>query len=111
MRSVALTGSVLLALACGAQQTPTAPSSGVSVSGRVLDFGTGLGVSGATVVIAASAVTDASGAYTMTVPAGSYVPLVDGVAMGEARVRGLAYRGDFICWCRVFLETSISRRP
>jgi hypothetical protein len=95
MRNMMLACTILLALGCGAK-TPTSPSGGVTVSGRVLDFGTGLGVSGATVVFSDTAVTDANGSYTMTVPPGSYTPLVDGVAMGDARVRGSSYRGDLL---------------
>jgi hypothetical protein len=96
MMRVVVTASVLLTAGCSTQQTPTTPSVGVRVSGRVLDFTTGLGVSGATVVFGNTAVTNAGGSYAIIVPAGSYEPLVDGVWMGQARVRDSIYRGDLL---------------
>lgn len=53
-------------------------------------------MSGATVVFNETAVSDASGAYTMNVTAARYSPSVDGIAMGQAVVRGCSYRGDLL---------------
>jgi hypothetical protein len=68
------------------------------VSGQVLEFATGMGVSGATVVFGqTTAVTDANGRYTLTLPGtGLYEPLVDGIPVGSSRVTRSAYRGDFL---------------
>src|SRR5206468_3674874 len=78
----------------------------VRVSGRILDFSTGTGVSGATVVFVgttppgalpthASAVADAAGVYRLTVPdVGPYYPQVDGNAVGQLRVTTVDDRGD-----------------
>ena len=41
-----MTMLVLLAAGCGGQQTPMGPSGFTMVSGRVVDFGAGVGVSG-----------------------------------------------------------------
>jgi hypothetical protein len=96
---------LLLSAGCGESQTPTGPSDGgvnpdgsVRVSGRVLDFATGLGVSGANVVFGdTTAVSRAGGSYVLVVPStGPYQPRVDGVLMGNSRVTGSTYRGDFL---------------
>jgi hypothetical protein len=99
MRNLALTVMVVLAVGCDRQQAPTAPSStGLSVSGQVLDYSTNVGVSGAIVAFGnATTVTDTAGRYELEVPAvGLYGPLVDGVAIGTSRVTGSSYRGDFL---------------
>lgn len=97
----------LLTIGC-ARQTSTSPSPAaapwtpscvagvVHVTGQVVDFGSGLGLPGATVAFDHTAITGAGGAYTMRLPPGLYTPMVDGVAMGDARVRGCTYRGDFL---------------
>ncbi len=81
--------AVLLVLAVGCDKQPsTGPtsggpstgssSSGMWVSGRVLNFVTNAGVSGATVAFGdVTTVTDAVGGYTLALPAiGRYDPLV-----------------------------------
>ena len=99
MRSLAVVVLVVLTVGCE-KQSSTGPSSGeVSVSGRVLNFVTNIGVSGATVAFGAvTTVTDAGGSYTLTLPAiGLYEPLVDGATITHrVRVTGSAYRGDFL---------------
>jgi hypothetical protein len=92
---------VLLVLAVGCdRRLSTGPSSGgVSVSGRVLNFATNTGVSGATVAFGdVTTVTDAGGSYTLALAAiGLYEPLVDGASISSrVRVTGSTYRGDFL---------------
>lgn len=96
-RNLAVAVVLLLAVGCD-KQPPTGPSSnGVTVSGRVLNFTTNTGVSGATVAFNdVTTMTDAGGSYTLAVPAiGLYEPLVDGDWMGSTRVT-LTYRGDLL---------------
>jgi hypothetical protein len=104
MRNLALLVLILLA-ACNGRQ-PAGPSSaqstfdiqGVWVSGRVVDFATGVGVSGLTVRFGdTTAVTGVEGGYLFALPAiGLYEPSIDGVRMGSSRVTGSTYRGDFL---------------
>ncbi len=96
MRRLALTIVVVIAVACD-RQTPSGPSSGV-VSGRVIDFASGVGVSGATVVFGElTSMTDAIGKYTFpSLPSGRYEPRVDGLWMGISQVTGANYRGDLL---------------
>src|SRR5258705_8457645 len=95
MRSLAVVVLVVLPVGCDKQSSTrtsisgpsTGPSSGgVSVSGRVLNFATNTGVSGATVAFGeVTAVTDAGGSYTLVVPAiGRYDDaLVDAALIGQ----------------------------
>jgi hypothetical protein len=101
---------------CGTQSpaVPTsdfaAPRVGVSapLSGRVIDFTTNAGISGAkvefgdlgfsgTFVTAMTAVTDATGAYKLNVDAASYIAFVqiDGAWIGQIQLNH-DYRGDFL---------------
>ena len=80
---------------------PTSPSTtnSVRVSGRALDFVTGVGVPGASVVFGKSAaVTDAAGAYSLAVQMNGdrNEPVVDGVFAGVVHATGATYRGDFL---------------
>jgi hypothetical protein len=99
MRSLAVVVLVVLTVGCE-KQPSTGPSSGVvSVSGRVLNFVTNIGVSGATVAFGdVTTVTDAGGLYTVVLPAiGRYDPRVDGAWIGDRiYVTGPTYRGDFL---------------
>lgn len=107
MRNLFITLLVLLAAACGGPQAQTGPSGfATTVSGRVVDFGAGVGVSGITVAFGeATAVTDAGGSYKVALPIGGlYEPFVDGVRAGTSRVTA-SYRGDFF----VRAGTCISR--
>jgi Carboxypeptidase regulatory-like domain len=96
MRNLALAVLVLLAAGCD-RQAPSGPSS-VGVSGRVVDFASGVGVPGATVAFGdMTAMTDANGRYTIEhLTSGQYEPRVDGVWMGQSRVTGPKYRADFL---------------
>jgi carboxypeptidase family protein len=97
MRSLAVAAVVVLTVGCDRQQTPSGPSS-VGVSGRVIDFSSGVGVSGASVVFGeTTAMTDANGKYTIDhLASGQYEPRVDGAWMGQSRVTGPGYRGDLL---------------
>jgi hypothetical protein len=97
MLNLAVVVVLVLAVGCD-KQPPTGPSSsGVTVSGRVLNFATNTGVSGATVAFGdVTTMTDAGGSYTLALPAiGLYEPLVDSEWMGSTRVT-LTYRGDLL---------------
>ena len=96
MRRLALAIAVVHAVACD-RQTPSGPSSG-GVSGRVIDFASGVGVAGATVAFGElTSMTDAIGSYTFaSLSSGRYEPRVDGVWMGISRVTGPNYRGDLL---------------
>jgi hypothetical protein len=103
---------VLLAAGCG--RSPSEPTGGVRVSGHVLAFTTNTGVPGATVTfdpsegvfngatqvpspVATATVTDASGFYSIVVPAvGRYWTWVDGAMTGRNYVAGSGYRGDLL---------------
>jgi hypothetical protein len=97
MRNLALAALVVLTVGCHRQQTPSGPSS-IGVSGQVIDFASGFGVSGASVVFGErTAMTDANGRYTIDyLASGQYEPRVDGVWMGQSRVTGPGYRGDLL---------------
>lgn len=92
--------AVLLPAAVGCGGSPTGPRAGdiVRISGVVQEFSTGTAVPGATVTFGtATAVTNASGVYQIAVPALEiYTPTVDGERMGNSRVFGESYRGDFL---------------
>ena len=109
MRSLAVVVLVVLTVGCEKQPSTGPSSGGVSVSGRVLNFVTNIGVSGATVAFGAvTTVTDAGGSYTLVVPAiGRYDDaLVDAALIGQrVDVTGSAYRGDFL----VRASTCVSR--
>ena len=96
MRNLALAVLVLLAAGCD-RQAPSGPSR-VGVSGRVVDFASGVGVPGGAVAFGEmTAMTDANGRYTIEhLTSGQYEPRVDGVWMGQSRVTGPAYRADFL---------------
>jgi hypothetical protein len=99
MRNLALPVLVALAVGCDKQPSTGPTSGGVSVSGRVLNFTSGTGVSGATVAFGdVTTVTDAVGSYTSALPAiGLYEPMVDGANISSrVRVTGSTYRGDFL---------------
>jgi hypothetical protein len=105
-------------LSLGGCQTLGGPSDAtrpITISGRVLDFGTDAPVAGASVAFsgdpgrvagAATAITDGSGTYTLTVPTPDSAPanngsfpwyiLVDGVSVGRARLATSGYRGDLL---------------
>jgi hypothetical protein len=103
---------LLLIVACCGQQSPTAPSGPITVSGRVLDFQTDVGLAGAAVefsqegppaattaeIVKGTAVSDASGAYSVVVPAsGMYLARVNKVFIGTVQLVGSrAYRGDLL---------------
>ena len=74
MRSCAIAILALVIIGCD-ERTPSGPSS-AGISGRVLDFASGAGVAGASVVFGeSSATTDAAGRYTIAVLAsGQYEP-------------------------------------
>lgn len=92
-RLVGISVVAFAVLACGTE-APVSPSRGLTVAGRVLDYAGGDGVAGAMVVFGAATQADARGAYMVTLNAGAYFPTVNGVAVGEALVRGPGYRGD-----------------
>src|SRR3954462_10469074 len=97
MRQLIVATLVLAAAACGS--APAGPSSSaVTVSGRVTNFADNRSVAGATVAFGdATATTDSSGSYSLTVPrTGRVEPLVDGVWMGVSQLTSPTYRGDFL---------------
>jgi hypothetical protein len=96
MRSLALALSAFVTISCGGG-TPNGPSTN-GISGQVIDFGSGVGVSGASVVFGErTAMTDATGRYRIANLAnGQYEPRVDGVQVGQSRVTGPGYRGDLL---------------
>jgi hypothetical protein len=97
MRKLALAAFIVVTISCDRQQAPAGPSS-TGVSGRVIDFASGVGVSGTSVVFGeTTAMTDANGRYTIDfLASGQYQPRVDGVWMGQSRVTGPGYRGDLL---------------
>jgi hypothetical protein len=110
MKKLALAVLAALMCACHERQTPSAPSpnerptpapNNQPIRGRVLDFATQAGVSGALVEfrttqdLVATATTDASGSYV--VPAetiGGFSVSVNGASAGTVRVYRPEYRGD-----------------
>jgi hypothetical protein len=100
MRANALAVLALLVVGCD-RQTPSGPST-TGISGRVMEFSSGMGVAGAMVAFGdASAVTNATGLYTIErLASGGYEPRVDGVWMGQSRVTGSGYRGDLLVQAR-----------
>jgi len=97
----------LLLTACG--DAPTAPSGPATIAGRVIDYATGAGVSGATVgfgqafttnagtsiVTPYTAVADASGVYSVALPrVAHYEVAIDGGSFGSAEITSPSYRGD-----------------
>jgi hypothetical protein len=97
----------LVEFACGS--SPSAPTANgpFTVSGRVLDFQTNTGVSGATVVFAdpsnttvivdeGRSITDSSGLYQISLMAGLYSVYVDAAYGGLARVRTGNNRADLL---------------
>ena len=113
---IALAG--VLCLACG--HSASSPSaSDVDVVGRVLDFPTGVGVSGVGVSIGEQrATTTGTGSYTIRLPIGDYVVNIDGELTPQAMmVRGPWTHGDFYvnggaCGCRYGnIVDAVTRRP
>jgi hypothetical protein len=97
MRRLALATIAVSLISCSSG--PSAPSNtDVRVTGRVIDFATNAGVSGARVAFGdITATADASGSYTLTLPAtGRFEPLVDGAWMGISRPTAPTYRGDLV---------------
>lgn len=83
-------------MACG--DSPTEPSwdGQVRVSGFVRDFRTNTGVGGARVVVGnATVTTDATGFYSLTVPAGEQRVSIDEEMIAVANMRDRTYQGDF----------------
>jgi len=70
----------------------------VRISGRTIDWRSGAAVGSVTVELGGvRAVSDATGVYTLTLPAaGPYDPIVAGSSCGVSHVAGPAYRGDFL---------------
>lgn len=98
MRPLIVAALMVLASGCGAE-TPTEPSADgvVRITGWVSDFGTDAGVSGVAVRFGETqAITDAGGAYVMSVLIGQHTVYVDGTPIGSARVNGPFYRGDLL---------------
>jgi hypothetical protein len=110
-----IASTILLIAAVGCDSgSPAVPSVGhavprgrpVTLSGRVLNFATGVGLSGATLGFTgadaalppeATMVTDASGSYKVALPElGVHYALVDGVQVGLLRVTGSDDRGDLL---------------
>ncbi len=102
--------AVALAGGCGGEE-PLAPSAigravptatsqmqPVQFAGTVLDWSSGAAAAHVTVELGGvRAVTDATGRYTMTLPAaGPYDPIVAGQSCGVSHVSGPSYRGDFL---------------
>jgi hypothetical protein len=98
------------AIGCGGSPTqpsapPTLPSSSptppswdgqVQVVGSVWDFRTDRAIRGASVTIGTTtARTDATGAYSLTIPAGQQRVSIDGESIGFVRMKDRTYRGDF----------------
>jgi hypothetical protein len=96
MRALGLALSAFIAVSCDGG-TPDGPSNN-GISGQVIDFASGAGVAGSSVVFGQqTALTDASGRYRIANLAnGQYEPRVDGVQMGQSRVTGPGYRGDLL---------------
>lgn len=82
-------------IGCGG--SPTQPGDGqVQVAGSVRDFRTNAVVGGAHVTIGnATATTDASGVYSLTVQAGEQRVSVDGESIAVVNLKDRTYRGDF----------------
>jgi len=74
------------------------PAPPIRISGRVLDWASGASAANVAVELGGvQVVTDANGAYTMTLPApGPYDPIVAGLSSGVSHVSGPSYRGDFL---------------
>jgi hypothetical protein len=110
MRFLRVTVLAMFAVGCEKQPSPVGPSSSadVRVTGRVLDYGTGSPITGATVTFdnslslppearrIVSAVTDASSSYTALVPVGYYQTFVDGQWVGYLHLTSSPYRGDLL---------------
>jgi hypothetical protein len=110
--AAAITALLVSVLGCNSQ-SPGAPSFNrpVSVSGRILDFSTNASLAGAIVAFGTidgpsfaavgTAVSDAAGSYTVTVPTIAQSPglrpwyvQVDGASTGRVRLTDAGYRGD-----------------
>jgi hypothetical protein len=97
--------AVILTWSC-TRALPTGPTRGsFSISGRVIDFRTQTPLAGGRVEISldvaaaalAGTTTDASGAYSLTVPSSAmYFASVNGAVVGEARVNRPSYPGDLL---------------
>jgi hypothetical protein len=90
--------AVFLAFAIGCVHTPTEPSwdGQVRVTGVLRDVATETLVSGARVTIGeATATTDATGFYSLTVLAGAQHVSVDGESIADVTMKDRSYRGDF----------------
>jgi len=86
---------VLVSVSCA---SPVQPgwNGQVLVSGRIIDFLTDASVPGARVTVGGmTATTDASGFYSVTVPAGAQSVSVDGDTIAIVPMTDPTYRGDF----------------
>jgi hypothetical protein len=110
MRRLAFAVLVMVAVGCDRQPSPVAPSSGadVRVNGSVLDYATGTPISSATVKFdnylsvppeaqrIVTAVSDATGFYTASVPVGYYQTFIDGQWVGYLHLTSSPYQGDLL---------------
>src|SRR5262249_53765598 len=97
-----------LAVNCSRQPVAPTGSADGRVTGRIVDYATGAGVAGASVVfediandgryveVTTAAQSDATGLYTLTAPAGYHYAFVDGEWIGYLHVAGLSDLGDFL---------------
>jgi hypothetical protein len=84
------------AIGCGGSSIEPSPDGQVRVAGSVLDFQSSAAVGGAHVNIGrATATTDPSGVYSLTVPVGEYQVSIDGESIGFVKMVDRTYRGDF----------------
>jgi hypothetical protein len=85
------------AIACGGSPIEPSWDGQVRVTGSVLDFQSDTALGGARVTIgSATATTDASGAYALTVPAGAERRVsIDGESIAIVTMNDRTYRGDF----------------
>ncbi len=98
-RIALVTFLVTLCGACSKSSAAPTPITGpVDVHGRVTDFVSGLGIEGIQVEIGSQhLVTDANGAYVVTIPVGNYELRVEGEQLSAfVMVRGPWTRGDFL---------------
>ena len=93
---VAAVLTVLTMVSCSSPAWPTWNGQ-VFVSGRIIDYLTDASVPGARVAVGgATATTDSSGFYSLTVPAGEQSVSVDGETLAIfVRMDDPTYRGDY----------------
>ena len=83
------------------------PAAPVAISGRALDFGTGAGVPNIPVALGnldfsgqfvakASAITNATGSYTLSIARGFYLATVDADGFGQLQIVGAGGGGNFL---------------